>query len=152
MKIPLTERQMEILSMLGRQPMPSYGQIAIRLGLQSRATVAKHIAALELKGYLTRHRGEGGYSFIVLSDESKPTIELPPLSKRSHFVVPELLRWQIWERDNFTCLKCGARKCLTIDHIKPWQLGGDKTNPDNLQTLCRSCNSTKRLQTQDFRE
>ena len=55
--------------------------------------------------------------------------------------IPNELRWTVWERDNFTC-KCGARKFLSVDHITPESEGGS-TELDNLQTLCKSCNSTK---------
>jgi hypothetical protein len=62
-------------------------------------------------------------------------------------VIPEPLRWEVWERDNFTCLHCGVRRFLTIDHIHPESKGGELTL-DNLQTLCRSCNSRKGARTQ----
>lgn len=56
--------------------------------------------------------------------------------------IPSTLRWEVWERDNFTCLRCGARRKLSIDHIVPRSLGGGTTR-DNLQTLCKPCNSRK---------
>lgn len=40
------------------------------------------------------------------------------------------------------CLKCGSDDILTIDHIKPIALGGDNSF-ENLQILCKSCNSSK---------
>ncbi len=57
-------------------------------------------------------------------------------------MISSEVRWLIWERDNFTCQKCGSRKNLTIDHIIPESKGG-KTEIKNLQTLCRPCNSKK---------
>jgi hypothetical protein len=56
--------------------------------------------------------------------------------------IPEGLRWDIWERDGFTCQRCGIRRYLTVDHIKPESEGGTM-EPSNLQTLCKSCNSAK---------
>ncbi len=56
--------------------------------------------------------------------------------------IPAKLRWEIWERDNFTCLHCGVRKNLSIDHIIPESKGGT-LDPANLQTLCKPCNSKK---------
>ncbi len=56
--------------------------------------------------------------------------------------IPADLRWQVWERDNFTCKQCGGRTHLTADHVVPESRGGS-TALDNLQTLCRSCNSAK---------
>ena len=56
--------------------------------------------------------------------------------------IPIDLRWQVWERDNFSCQHCGSRKYLTIDHIRPEILGGT-LELENLQTLCATCNSRK---------
>lgn len=70
-----------------------------------------------------------------------------PVFKRTHGVskktpVPFNLRWAVWERDDFTCRQCGARHDLAADHIIPESAGG-ATTLENLQTLCRSCNSIK---------
>ena len=67
--------------------------------------------------------------------------ELPDKNAHKANIPPEL-RWAIFERDNFTCLICGSRRFLTIDHIIPESLGGE-TVMSNLQTLCKSCNSRK---------
>lgn len=49
---------------------------------------------------------------------------------------------QIIERDGARCYYCGATESLCVDHIVPRARGG--TNDlDNLQLLCRSCNSRK---------
>ncbi len=56
--------------------------------------------------------------------------------------IPDKLRWEIWERDNFTCQHCESRRMLTIDHIRSEWKGGT-LDKENLQTLCRSCNSKK---------
>lgn len=56
-------------------------------------------------------------------------------------IIPHLREWII-ERDKNKCITCDAIEDLTVDHIVPVILGG-KTNPDNLQTLCRTCNSRK---------
>lgn len=56
--------------------------------------------------------------------------------------IPEALRWQVFERDAFTCVKCGSRRMLRADHIYPERLGGE-TTLSNLQTLCHICNSRK---------
>lgn len=62
--------------------------------------------------------------------------------KRNTIPVPDALRWEVWEFDDFTCQKCGSRRDLTVDHIIPVSKGGS-TDRVNLQTLCRSCNSKK---------
>lgn len=52
------------------------------------------------------------------------------------------VRGLVYERDGAACVRCGTKKRLTIDHIKPLSLGG--TNDlENLQVLCRPCNSRK---------
>lgn len=56
--------------------------------------------------------------------------------------IPSKLRWDVYERDNFTCQVCGSRRYLSIDHIYPKSKGG-KTTMENCQTLCQHCNSKK---------
>lgn len=56
--------------------------------------------------------------------------------------ISEALRWEIWERDNFTCQICGKRRFLNVDHIIPESRGGT-LDKENLQTLCKKCNSSK---------
>lgn len=69
-----------------------------------------------------------------------PPSSQPEPSKKQP--IPRQLRWQVWERDNFTCVHCGTRRNLTIDHIKP-EFAGGTPEIDNLQTLCGPCNSRK---------
>lgn len=58
------------------------------------------------------------------------------------------LRWQVLQRDRFTCCACGASPALSlgvelhVDHIVPWSKGGE-TVLENLQTLCSVCNLGK---------
>jgi hypothetical protein len=61
---------------------------------------------------------------------------------RARKQIPDELRLYVYERDGFRCLTCGSRESLTLDHIHPFSLGGPDT-VDNLQTLCRPCNSRK---------
>jgi 5-methylcytosine-specific restriction endonuclease McrA len=65
--------------------------------------------------------------------------ERPPRKKS---LIPSELRWAVWERDDFTCQRCRSRQHLSIDHVKPESRGG-LTVMENLQTLCRRCNSRK---------
>lgn len=49
------------------------------------------------------------------------------------------------DRYNHTCPACGSTGIrLTVDHVVPIQLGGSNT-VDNLQPLCKSCNSRKHI-------
>lgn len=56
--------------------------------------------------------------------------------------IKQSIRTQVFERDFYRCLHCGTHKDLTVDHIHPESLGGS-LELGNLQTLCRSCNSSK---------
>jgi 5-methylcytosine-specific restriction endonuclease McrA len=40
------------------------------------------------------------------------------------------------------CGRCKSKTDLTVDHVVPISIGG-KSNMENLQILCRSCNSSK---------
>lgn len=60
--------------------------------------------------------------------------------------IPNRVRHQVFQRDNYRCRECGARledgATLEIDHIVPVAKGG--TNDiSNLQTLCKACNRGK---------
>lgn len=61
---------------------------------------------------------------------------------RSRKPISNKLRKMVYERDHCRCVTCGATDHLSLDHIIPWSLGGEDTM-ENLQTMCRSCNSRK---------
>ena len=56
--------------------------------------------------------------------------------------IPEDVRAAVYVRDGGVCQECGTDKNLSMDHIKPWSLGGPDT-VENLRVLCRPCNSRK---------
>lgn len=56
--------------------------------------------------------------------------------------ITSALRQLVLERDEWRCCYCGSTADLTLDHIFPVALGGCSTE-DNLQVLCRRCNSAK---------
>ncbi len=53
-----------------------------------------------------------------------------------------LSRQNIFKRDAHTCLYCGGKQDLTLDHVLPKSRGG-ATNWANLATACKKCNSIK---------
>lgn len=61
-------------------------------------------------------------------------------------LMTESLRYDILKRDGFKCALCGRSADdgvkLHVDHIIPVSKGG-KTVPENLRTLCDSCNLGK---------
>ena len=71
--------------------------------------------------------------------------------KPNHIPVSKELRFRVFERDNYTCQRCGKQYDLSLDHIKPRLLGGANTL-DNLQVLCTACNTQKGASVIDFRE
>lgn len=69
-----------------------------------------------------------------------------------HSVIPkginnDRLRFEVFQRDNFTCQACGRTPKdgvpLEVDHIVPRSLGGSNAI-DNLQVLCKQCNIGKK--------
>ena len=56
--------------------------------------------------------------------------------------ISNQLRNQVFDRDGGECQECGTTEDLTIDHIIPRTKNGP-TELDNLQLLCRTCNSRK---------
>lgn len=72
--LPRTQRQKDILDYISRfsernRYEPSYAQIARHFGVKSRATIAKHIAALERRGLLTRTHEDGSFALSVKVDD-----------------------------------------------------------------------------------
>ena len=93
-----------------------------------------------LKGYENTCKNYYIYDFHV---------ELLPnkiKSKRRKTNVPRGLRHEVFKRDNYACVECGASKeegtVLHIDHIIPVSKGGSD-ELSNLQTLCADCNLNK---------
>ncbi len=58
-----------------------------------------------------------------------------------------LSRRNIMRRDNFTCMYCGKKTDLTIDHVLPKSRGG-KDIWENLTTACEKCNVKKEVKRQ----
>jgi hypothetical protein len=110
---------------------------------------------LAKQGFILRYE-VGGNRYIQIVNflkhqnphykESESIIPSPPGWIDSNYVafgVPEELRQETFDRDGRKCVICGAKEDLSIDHIIPRSKGGTN-DPENLQTLCRSCNSSKK--------
>lgn len=70
---------------------------------------------------------------------AEPHREPAPNRRRK---ISGTVRNRVMERDAYRCVVCQSWEGLTIDHINPVSRGG--TNDiGNLQTMCRSCNSSK---------
>src|SRR5437660_10338624 len=74
---PPTQRQKEVLDYITRflakhGHEPSYAQIARYFGVSSKATIAKHIAALEKRGLIKREHEPGHFTLAVRFEEAGP--------------------------------------------------------------------------------
>jgi hypothetical protein len=91
--------------------------------------------------------GQGAYvldrlrTVVVDGGMSWPLDQKPTNQKKKSKVSRDLIR-RVFERDLYRCVHCGTHLDLCCDHIFPEALGG-KAVVENLQTLCRSCNSKK---------
>lgn len=94
---------------------------------------AEKVAAQLLAFGIWRDAGLGFYVAPYAGCGVVPEYRLP---------IPPAVRFAVYSRDGWRCVHCGSTKRLTLDHIYPWSRGGPDTE-DNLQTLCRSCNSRK---------
>lgn len=67
-------------------------------------------------------------------------------SKRKRTRIPRGMRHEVFKRDDYKCVECGASKddgaTLHVDHKVPVSKGGTD-ELDNLQTLCSDCNLNK---------
>jgi repressor LexA len=90
MKLPRTQRQKEVFDYLvrfleRRGYIPSYTQIAKHIGVRSRATVAKHIKALERLGLITLHNQDGAFALVINGQETQPP---PPPESELLWEIP----------------------------------------------------------------
>jgi repressor LexA len=84
--LPRTQRQKDILDYITRfsernRYEPSYAQIARHFGVKSRATIAKHIAALERRGLLKRTHEDGSFALSVKVDDPNALCEVKLLGR-----------------------------------------------------------------------
>jgi predicted restriction endonuclease len=97
--------------------------------------LAKEVVALELENIeLKKQLGQEDVS------NKKKDVVTP---KRKVFT--KSIRHEVFKRDEYRCLECGATNqetSLHIDHILPVSQGGSD-EMSNLQTLCRDCNLSK---------
>ncbi len=73
------------------------------------------------------------------------------IKPRTKLIIPNALRWAVWERDGYKCLACGSGYYLTVDHVLPESTGGE-TSLANCQTLCYRCNTKKGSKHIDYRQ
>lgn len=75
---------------------------------------------------------------IIRKNEPREKITKKKISKK--------VRQAVMQRDGYQCQVCRDTDDLCLDHIIPESKGGTK-DINNLQVLCRSCNSKKGIKT-----
>lgn len=84
--------------------------------------------------------------------EGKPLDEVYPVQQKERTTYEKARgKWDslrskitplVFEEHGEHCQECGTTESLTIDHVIPLRKGGT-SDLDNLQPLCKSCNSSK---------
>lgn len=104
--------------------------------------IEQWLSALEERGDISVACVDGG----SYGPSLVPILSIQRRSRFARFAprppIPTEIRWMVYSRDGHRCLHCGTTEALSLDHIYPYSLGGSD-EPDNLQTLCRPCNSRK---------
>lgn len=115
---------------------------------------------IESLSYLRKIKEIDGNTYHILFDilkhynknlfKIKELDDSQPRFIAQKFIGKKNIREFIFKRDKYKCLKCEKETDLTIDHINPIKLKG-VNKISNLQTLCRSCNSSKSDKFKDYR-
>ncbi|MCB9025061.1 MAG: HNH endonuclease [Bdellovibrionaceae bacterium] len=95
--------------------------------------------------------GEQKHRFSELSSKPKATenstenpIYRPTVESTSSRYISQLLKYQIWQRDQGKCQICSGQSFLNVDHIQPIAIGG-KSKLENLRLLCFNCNQRQAI-------
>lgn len=111
------------------------------------------LSQLDKNGLIKRYTsGEAYIQIINFTKHQDPhykekSSEIPAMdghvdSGKTAGGVSECVRQEVFDRDGRKCLECGSVDDLSLDHKIPRSKGGSH-DKENLQTLCRRCNSAK---------
>lgn len=96
--------------------------------------------------------GQGGHITATVLSElgvtpsqaiDQPRSNRPPMSK--------VKRNRVFDLFGNQCLRCRSYDDICIDHVIPLSKGG-ANSIDNMQPLCRACNTSKGVASTDYRE
>ena len=131
--------------MFGSRPCPDYWAM-LKAEEKAEKRLRKLAAKMAEECDLLWRRGDGygGHILFVVSEEfhKRGCSQKTYGSGSNRRKIDQKVRTMVFERDAYRCVKCGSYKQLCIDHRFPYSLGGSN-EPDNLQTLCWTCNSKK---------
>lgn len=89
------------------------------------------------------HWGDGEGGWLIAKLKAAVGIEdRVPTRYTAKAAISRSLSKRVFERDAYRCRHCDSHVDLTCDHVIPESAGGE-TTAENLQTLCRPCNSRK---------
>lgn len=112
--------------------------------------IVKHSDSLEIKV-----NGRQGSGLYCVSDADELEAILVGVVRKHKFLlsesyssaktrhIPDDVKREVWDRDGGRCTRCNATEYLEFDHIIPHTQGGANT-VNNVQLLCRKCNSLKK--------
>ncbi|MCB9025951.1 MAG: HNH endonuclease [Bdellovibrionaceae bacterium] len=80
-----------------------------------------------------------------LKSTEKP-INRSTVKSTSSRYISQLMKYQVWQRDEGKCQICSGQSFLNIDHIQPLAMGG-KSKLANLRLLCFNCNQRQAINT-----
>jgi hypothetical protein len=79
--------------------------------------------------------------WIAAIQKAKQTL-VAPRQEANARRIPRDVRQRVWQRYGGRCAECNSTAYLEFDHIIPVARGGGNSD-NNIQLLCRGCNSTK---------
>ena len=96
---------------------------------------------------LTLVASKSGLTSASFSGRCRAPLRTRSLPEGRRRAITLSLRYEVRERDNFRCVKCGPTPAtapsvqLHVDHVIPWS-GEGPSDPMNLQTLCAQVRCT----------
>ena len=145
----------------------SHQDIANRCAI-SRRSVINHISALEKSGLIIKQyrfnsfNGSESNIYVMRFGDSDSTLirsssrkSLARVKnnylKKRRSAISKATRNQVFDLLGNRCLGCGSYDEICIDHVVPL-VGGGSSSIDNMQPLCRTCNSEKGVDSTDYRK
>ena len=106
------------------------------------ATLHQHILEMDSEDWKTFLRQTDLMETEVLTQASDGTLAKAMIRKSSR-TVEQVINWNCFRRDNYTCRYCGNSKIpLTVDHLVRWEEGGPSIEA-NMLSSCRKCNKIR---------